>query len=185
MVTVLSLMLTQLSYAGNSELKKPDSSKPASNMIFYWTNQGMVWYSGEVYTSVDGLTWSPYSSKARINKLICSGDSLWAVEACGDNNNSSKLYRSANGRDWSYITDIPNKSIDEIIYTGRKYILIGNKSSANSVSESHAYSMVSKGGDLWEYSWADKNMEFTNVILHSDKRILAATGKGIFILSEK
>ncbi len=143
------------------------------------------WYSGKVYTSADGLTWSPYGAKAIINKLICSGDSLWAVEAYGDNNNSSKLYRSSNGKDWSYITDIPKKSIDKIIYTGRKYILIGNKNSENSVSKSAAYLMESKDGDLWEYSEADKNMEFANDILHYDKFILAATGKGVIILSEK
>ncbi len=142
--------------------------------------------SGKVYTSKDGLKWLLYNSKVQINKMISSGGSLWAIQTYGTvNTDSSKLYRSDDGKEWSFINDVPQKIIDEIIYTEKNYVLAGDKSVIYSSKDSFGFVMVSKDGDLWNYIETPKNFQNINDSLRYGKIIILATGKGLFILSDK
>lgn len=164
--------------------------RKAGNWFYVCWNKGAYYVSGrdngKVYTSNDGLKWSLYNSKIQINRMISSGGSLWAMQTYGTvNTDSSKIYRSDDGKEWSFINDVPQKIIDEIIYTGKNYVLAGDKSVIYSSKDSFGFGMVSKDGDLWNYIETPKNFQNINDSLRYGKIIILATGKGLFISSDK
>ena len=150
-------------------------------------NKGIYYVSGKngkLYNSKDGLNWSQMNCKIIINKLISAGDSLWVVQTYGEvNTDSSKLYRSKDGEVWSFVADIPKKIVSEIIYTNKRYILMGNKSEIYSNKDSFGASMVSEDGNIWNYSEA-KNLDLTNNALCLDNMVILATSKGLLILDK-
>ncbi len=165
------------------------SEQKGGNWFYVYWNKGIYYLSGrdngKVYTSKDGLIWSPFNNKIQINKLISSGDSLWAVQTYGDVNiDSSRLYRSSDGKVWSYVTDVPQKIIEEIIYTGKGYVLIGHKNSIHSNKDSFGASMISEDGNIWRYSEVTKNLDLTNEALCRDNFVILATSKGLLILDK-
>ena len=164
--------------------------RKAGNWFYVCWNKGTYYVSGRdngiVYTSKDGLKWSLYNSKIQINRMISSGGSLWAIQTYGTvNTDSSKLYRSDNGKEWSFVNDVPQKIMDEIIYTGKNYVLAGHKSVIYSSKESFGFGMYSKDGDLWNFIETPKNLEFINDFLRFGNITILATSKGLLILSEK
>ncbi|HEX3030130.1 MAG TPA: stalk domain-containing protein, partial [Clostridia bacterium] len=149
-----------------------------------------VYYSvcsgkGIVYYSKDGLLWNYYKVNIPISRIMSSGGTLWAVAEYGRiNKDSSKLYKSKDGKAWSYINDLPNKYIHSIFYTGNKYILTGSKSSSFKPGDM-GFAMVSGGGDLWDFTEVPAGMELTNEVFRSGKLTIVPTNKGLFTLTVK
>ena len=154
-----------------------------SNICWY---KGMYYLAcrdiGKVYCSKDGTKGSSYNTKLSINKLISSGGYLWAVSQYGMNSASCKLYRSSDGKNWSYINDMPNKYINDIAYTGKSFILIGYRSSSNSPTAPLGFTMLSHDTDIWELCSVPAGFEFPNNILITKNKTLLATSKGLFII---
>jgi hypothetical protein len=98
---------------------------------------------------------------------------------------SSKIYKSINGRDWSYINDLPNKNVERIFYKGSDYILLGYRNSSNTPNEGPAYAMTTKSGELWNYSAVSSDIEFVNDIINYKNLTILATSKGLFTLTIK
>ncbi|HEX3028573.1 MAG TPA: stalk domain-containing protein, partial [Clostridia bacterium] len=150
-----------------------------------------VYYSvcsgkGIVYYSKDGLLWNYYKVNIPISRVMSSGGTLWAVNDYGKPNmESAKLYKSKNGKDWTYVQELPNKNINSVFYAGNKYILAGYRCSSKANTESLGFAMVSGGGDLWDFAAVPAGMEFTNEVFRYGKLTLVATSKGLFMLTVK
>ncbi|MDF2985425.1 MAG: S-layer protein [Eubacterium sp.] len=169
---------------------KKSSEFKVSNWSYVCWYKGTYYVSGrddgKVSTSKDGSNWIPYNTKIRINRFFSSGDYLWAVNTYKDLRiDSSKLYRSDNGKDWSYINDMPNQNIDDIVFNGSNYLLIGHKFVSYSSKDPLGFIMVSKDGNLWDYTTVPNNMTGVNATLRYGNSSILATGVGLFILTEK
>jgi hypothetical protein len=170
------------------EWKQTFSPKTSSYSNICWY-KGIYYLAcrdiGKVYCSKDGVKWSSCSTKLSINKIVSSGGYLWAICQYGMNSESCKLYRSTNGKDWSYINDMPSKSITDIIFTGKSFIMVGYKSSTSSLDEALGFAMISQNGEIWEFSYVPAEVELPNSVLYTKNLAILAASKGLYILKDK
>ncbi|HEX3030314.1 MAG TPA: stalk domain-containing protein, partial [Clostridia bacterium] len=152
--------------------------------------RGLCWYKGVyysicegkgiVYYSADGLKWNYYKTSIPINKIFSSGGTLWAVNDYWNTSNSAKLYKSKDGKNWSYVNKLPGSYIECVFYAGNKYIFWGYSNAVN-----HGFAMVSGGGDLWDFASVPSGMGFTNGVFRYGKLTIVSTNKGLFTLTVK
>ncbi len=141
--------------------------------------------TGNVFISDDGLHWGAFKSELPISKFFISGGSFWGIYQYKQNNTySSKIYNSTNGETWNLVNDLPTKYVDGIIYTGSNYILLGSRSFWIP-PENCLYAMVSKSGDLWDYSNMPESFDYCGDILLYKDSVIVATNKGLFTLTVK
>jgi len=160
---------------------------------------GLCWYKGVYYASCmgmgyvffsnDGLKWNYYKPQMPISKIFSSDGTLWAISdkegTIGFGLLSSKLYKSENGKDWSYINDMPNKSIEAVFYAINRYILFGYRCRSNTTKESIGFCMVSGNGDIWNYTAVPLDFENVYGVFRYGSLTLLATNKGLLTLTLK